>query len=76
MVYLAMDTTSAAWRQLTEYARARIALLTDACTALDTPDEQRRQHAARIAELRELLAAPGVAREMAEHMQTQARSTY
>lgn len=64
---LPADTTSPQWGLVKAYCEARIAELTEECISVGSTDEQRRNSANRIEELRDLLSAPSRLRAKTEY---------
>lgn len=77
MALLPVDTTTGVWRQVREYAQERRAELVVECCAVGTMPARREELAARIAELDELIAAPGITKQATEmRLNHQPRSVY
>lgn len=73
---LVIDRQSGAWRAVVQYAQERMALLIETCTSLTVTDAERRDAAARIAELRELVEAPAEAVKVGANRAEHPRETY
>lgn len=73
---LVVDRNSGVWQAVARFVQARIAILTETCTSLTVTDIERRDAAARIVELRELLEAPDEAVKVGANLAAQPRETY
>lgn len=67
---LPLEGDSHSWMLVRQYVQARIDLQTEICTALSSSDQDRRDAAARIDELRQLLEAPKMATRTAHSQPT------
>lgn len=66
MIRIGVNPRSLDWLAVVAYVRARRAELVEEAIDLGRSDQERRDSAARIAELDELLDAPQVTRELTE----------
>lgn len=76
MALLTIDAGSNAWRAVQVYAVQRMSELTEQCVSITATDDQRREAAYRIAELRELMDAPNEAQKVGRMKTDEARGTY